>query len=53
MGYIDVAERRDYLQGAKRHTLRVMMKPLAGGSVEQYRALVERDRPAEPTPSAP
>ena len=49
MGYVDVAERRDYVQGVKRHTLRVMAKPLAGGAWDEYRALVARDR--EPVPS--
>jgi len=51
MGYVDVAQRRDYPQGVLRHTLRVMAKPLAGGSLDEYRALVERDRePALETP---
>jgi len=31
--------------GQLTHTLRVMIKPLAGGSLEQHRALIERDRP--------
>lgn len=44
VGYVDVAQRRDYEQGGKRHTLRVMAKPLAGGSFDEYRALVPRDR---------
>jgi len=44
VGYADVLERRDYPQGNKRHTLRVMAKPLAGGSLDEYRALVPRDR---------
>jgi RimJ/RimL family protein N-acetyltransferase len=44
MGYVDVAQRRDYEQGVKRHTLRVMAKALAGGSLDEYRALVPRDR---------
>jgi RimJ/RimL family protein N-acetyltransferase len=46
MGYVDVAERRDYPLGAKRHTLRVMAKPLAGGTLDAYRELVPRDREA-------
>jgi RimJ/RimL family protein N-acetyltransferase len=44
VGYVDVAERRDYPQGVLRHTLRVMAKPLAGGSLDEYRRLVPRDR---------
>lgn len=50
VGYVDVAERRDYALGARTHTLRVMAKPLAGGSLEEYRRLVPRD--AAPTASA-
>lgn len=49
MGFVDVAERRDYVQGSKTHVLRVMAKPLAGGSFEQYRELVPRDAAAAPT----
>lgn len=44
VGYVDVAERRDYPQGILRHTLRVMAKPLAGGTFDEYRGLVPRDR---------
>ena len=46
MGYVDVAERRDYPQGVKRHTLRVMAKAVAGGGWDEYRELVPRDREA-------
>jgi Acetyltransferases, including N-acetylases of ribosomal proteins len=46
MGFVDVAERRDYPQGTRRHTLRVMAKPLAGGGMDEYRELVPRDREA-------
>jgi hypothetical protein len=31
--------------GPRTHTIRVMFKPLAGGSAAQYLALVARDRP--------
>jgi hypothetical protein len=34
--------------GRKTNVLRVMVKPLAGGSVDEYLALVERDRPSAP-----
>jgi RimJ/RimL family protein N-acetyltransferase len=44
VGYVDVAQRRNYAQGALRHDLRVMAKPLAGGSLHEYRELVPRDR---------
>ena len=33
--------------GKLTNTLRVMFKPLAGGSIAQHLALVERDRPEE------
>ena len=46
VGYVDVAERRDYELGRRRHTLRVMAKPLAGGTLEAYRVLVPRDAAA-------
>jgi ribosomal-protein-alanine N-acetyltransferase len=45
-GYVDVLERRDYPQGRKRHTLRVMAKALSGGTLDEYRELVPRDRAA-------
>lgn len=48
MGYIDVARREGVVYGSKSHTLRVMAKALAGGTLGEYRALVARDRePAE------
>jgi GNAT superfamily N-acetyltransferase len=45
VGYVDVARREGYVLGPKSHTLRVMAKPLAGGTLEEYRALVPRDNP--------
>ncbi len=44
-GFIDTRLRTGVTMGRLTQTLRVMVKPLAGGSLEQYRALVERDRP--------
>lgn len=44
MGYVDVAERRDHVQGKRRHVLRVMAKAVAGGSWDEYRRLVPLDR---------
>ena len=44
-GFQRVRVREDYALGDRRHTLLVMMKPLAGGGVPAYLALVERDRP--------
>ncbi len=51
MGYLDVSVRSNYRLGNQVNTLRVMMKPLAGGTVEQYRALMARDA-APGTPAA-
>ena len=40
------ARKRDGVQiGPRTHTIRVMMKPLAGGNLQEYLALVARDRP--------
>ena len=50
-GFVDVLERREYAQGSKRHTLRVMAKPLAGGTLDEYRMIVPRDR--EPVAAPP
>jgi GNAT superfamily N-acetyltransferase len=47
-GYVDVRKREGYQIGKQVNTLRVMMKPLAGGSVEDYLAIVARDRPDSP-----
>ena len=45
-GFRQLRVREDYALGDRRHTLLVMVKPLAGGGVPAYLALVERDRPA-------
>src|SRR5579859_3823053 len=42
-GYREVRTREDVRMGRRVHTLRVMMKPLRGGTVEQYLQLVPRD----------
>jgi hypothetical protein len=34
--------------GSKKNVLRVMVKPLAGGTVDEYLGLVQRDRPSAP-----
>jgi GNAT superfamily N-acetyltransferase len=44
-GYVDVRERGPVQMGRKSNLLRVMMKPLAGGTLAEYLALVARDRP--------
>lgn len=48
VGYIDVRKRGGVEIGARVNTLRVMAKPLAGGTVAEYLALVTRDRPGSP-----
>ena len=47
-GYAQVRERGPLAMGRKTHLLRVMAKPLAGGTIDEYLALVERDRPSAP-----
>jgi GNAT superfamily N-acetyltransferase len=44
-GFIQVRLRSGVSMGRLTNTLRVMVKPLAGGSMAEYLALVERDRP--------
>jgi GNAT superfamily N-acetyltransferase len=44
-GYMQVRERGPVTTGRKTNVLRVMAKPLAGGTIDEYLALVERDRP--------
>jgi len=44
-GYVQVRERGPVTMGKKSNLLRVMAKPLAGGTIAEYLALVERDRP--------
>ncbi len=44
-GFQQVRVREDYALGDRRHTLSVMMKPLSGGGVQAYLALVPRDQP--------
>ena len=45
MGFVEVRRREAVAMGKLTHTLRVMAKPLAGGSFDDYLALVPRDRP--------
>jgi len=44
-GFMQTRLRPGVSMGRLTNTLRVMFKPLAGGSLAQYLALVERDRP--------
>jgi len=48
--FIQTRVRSAVSMGKLTHTLRVMFKPLAGGSMAQYLALVERDRPESEAP---
>jgi GNAT superfamily N-acetyltransferase len=47
-GYAQVRERGPLVMGKKTNLLRVMAKPLAGGTIDEYLELVERDRPSAP-----
>jgi GNAT superfamily N-acetyltransferase len=44
-GFVQTRLRTGVVMGKLTNTLRVMFKPLAGGSMEQYLTLVGRDRP--------
>ena len=44
-GFAEVRQRDGVQMGARTHTIRVLMKPLAGGSLQEYLALIARDRP--------
>ena len=46
-GFVEVRRRHGVQMGARVHDLRVMIKP-AGGSIDEYLALVARDRPESP-----
>lgn len=50
MGYAQVRTREGVAMGRLTNTLRVMVKPLQGQTIEEFLALVPRDRP-EPTGS--
>jgi GNAT superfamily N-acetyltransferase len=47
LGYKELRMRRGVVMGKRTNDIRVMMKPLTGGTVEKYLALVSRDRPGE------
>lgn len=44
-GYVETRTRDGVAMGKLTNTIRVMVKPLAGGSLEQYLSRIERDRP--------
>ncbi len=47
-GYVELRQRHDIPMGLRSNTVRVLMKPLAGGTAAEYLALVGRDRPDAP-----
>lgn len=49
-GFTDVREHPAVDTGGRVNAVRMMVKPLAGGSLEQYLALVPRDRPGSALP---
>lgn len=44
-GYVETRTREGVEMGKRINTIRVMVKPLSGGTIEQYLSLVSRDRP--------
>ncbi len=53
-GYVEVRVREGQQMGRRLNTIRVMVKPLAGGRIDDYLGLVPRDRPEPPAgPPAP
>jgi GNAT superfamily N-acetyltransferase len=44
-GFVETRKRHGILMGKRSNTIRVMMKPLDGGRLDDYLALVPRDRP--------
>jgi hypothetical protein len=48
LGYLPARTRDGFQIGHQTNTLRVMFKPLSGGNLEQYLAVLERDRPETP-----
>jgi len=47
-GFVEVRKRDGIAMGQRVNTVRVMVKPLAGGALSEYLALVERDDPHAP-----
>lgn len=44
-GYVEVRKRPDMPFGARMNTVSVQVKPLTGGTIESYLAMIPRDRP--------
>jgi GNAT superfamily N-acetyltransferase len=51
LGYVETRVREGVPMGQRSQTVRVLFKPLAGGTLEELRTLVPRDRP-EAAPAA-
>jgi len=49
LGYIQTRTREGMQMGKLTNTVRVMVKPLAGGTIEEFLSLVPRDRPEGPS----
>ena len=47
-GFTEVRRRDGLTMGQRVNELRVMVKPLDGGQIADYLAMVPRDRPGEP-----
>ncbi|MFN8411401.1 MAG: GNAT family N-acetyltransferase [Anaerolineales bacterium] len=45
LGFLETRTRTGYKMGKQINTVRVMVKPLTGGTLQQYLSLIERDRP--------
>ena len=48
LGYVQTRTREGVRMMARTNTIRVMVKPLAGGVIDEYVSLVPRDRPNPP-----
>lgn len=49
-GFVQARVREGVDTGGRLNTLRVMVKPLAGGTIDDYHRLVPRDQPGSPLP---
>lgn len=53
LGYVQTRTRDGVEMGKLTNTVRVMVRPLAGGTLDEYLSLIERDRPELPNEHAP
>jgi hypothetical protein len=49
-GFVESRRHEGIDTGGRLNTLRLLVKPLQGGTLEDYLALVPRDRPGAPRP---